>query len=46
MPVAGGNDRRVPYAGSANGMAITPCARSPTQVRRRPRAAAIDEWYR
>jgi hypothetical protein len=44
MPVAGGNDRRVPYAGSANGMAITPCA--PTQVRRRPRAAAIDEWYR
>jgi hypothetical protein len=38
--------RRVPYAGSANGMAIAPCARSPTQVRRRRRAAAIDEWYR
>jgi hypothetical protein len=50
---AGGNARcgrerlrRVPYAGSANGMAIAPCARSPAHVRRHRRTTAIDEWYR
>ena len=51
--VAGGNtrcgwerSRRVTYAGSANGMAIAPCARSSAHVRRHRHAAAIGEWYR
>jgi hypothetical protein len=33
----------VPQAGSANGMAIAPCVRSPAHVRRHRRAAAIEE---